>query len=309
MKRYIVDRFMYSVVTFFVIMALTFLSMKLIPGEPFRNASKLSPEQLQIIKEHYGLDDPIPVQFLRYLWHFIHGDMGTSFQFVGQKVTEIIGNRIGPSAILGAEALVFGVIVGLILGIVAALKHNTFWDYGSMIIAVLGLSIPGFIFAGALQYIFGVQLRWLPVAYWKGFSYTILPAFSLSMVVIATIARFMRTEMLEVLKQDYILTARAKGLSNWSVIVNHSIRNALIPVITIVGPLAIALMTGILVIEKIFSIPGLGAQFVLSITTKDYPMIMGVTLFYSGLFIVTVFIVDILYGVIDPRIRLGGWDR
>lgn len=309
MKRYIADRLMYSVVTFFVIMALTFLSMKLIPGEPFQNASKLSPEQLQIIKEHYGLDDPIPVQFLRYIWHFFHGDMGTSFQFVGQKVTEIIANRIGPSAILGAEALVFGVIVGLILGIVAALKHNTFWDYGSMIIAVLGLSIPGFIFAGALQYIFGVQLSWLPVAYWKGFSYTILPAFSLSMVVIATIARFMRTEMLEVLKQDYILMARAKGMSNWSVIVNHSIRNALIPVITIVGPLAIALMTGILVIEKIFSIPGLGAQFVLSITTKDYPMIMGVTLFYSGLFIVTVFIVDILYGVIDPRIRLGGWDH
>jgi oligopeptide transport system permease protein len=175
-----------------------------------------------------------------------------------------------------------------------------------MVISVIGISVPNFVFAGLLQYWVGVRLQWLPVAFWEGFEYSILPTISLSVFVIATIARFMRTEMLEVLGQDYIVTARAKGLNGFSIIIKHSLRNAAIPIVTILGPMTVSLLTGTLVIEKIFSVPGLGEQFVKSIMTNDFPVIMGVTLFYSILFIGIVLIVDILYGIIDPRIRLSG---
>lgn len=308
MFRYIVKRIIYAIITLFAVMTLTFISMKLLPGTPFKNQAKLSPEQLKIIMDKYGLNDPIPVQYIHYLNNFIHGDLGISFQFQGQTVNDIIGGRIGPSATIGGEAMVIGIIIGLILGIIAALKHNTFWDYGSMIIAVLGISIPSFIFAGALQYIVGVKLQWLPVAYWGDWKTHVMPVFSLMVAVVATIARYMRTEMLEVLGQDYMTTAKAKGLSQATVIFKHAVRNALIPVITVVGPMAVGIMTGILVIENIFAIPGLGDQFVKSVTTQDYPVIMGTTILYAGLFIIVVLIVDILYGVIDPRIRLAGGD-
>lgn len=309
MGRYIVQRFIYMFITLFVIMTLTFISMKLLPGTPFKNQQQLTPEQLALLNAKYGLDQPIPVQYLHYLSNFVRGDLGLSFQFRGIGVTNVIGTRIGPSAELGLEAMIFGLLVGLLLGIIAALKHNTVLDYGTMVVAVLGISIPSFIFAGALQYIFGVKLEWLPVAYWEGWQNHIMPAFSLSVSVVATIARFMRTEMLEVLGQDYITTAKAKGLSSLAVIVKHSIRNAMIPIITIVGPMTVAIMTGVLVIEHIFAVPGLGDQFVQSILTKDYPVIMGITIFFATLFIVIVLIVDILYGIIDPRIRLAGGDR
>lgn len=175
-----------------------------------------------------------------------------------------------------------------------------------MVVAVLGLSIPNFVLAGLLQYWVGVRLQWLPVAFWEGFEYSILPTIALSAFVVATMARFMRTEMLDVLGNEYITTARAKGISEFLVVWKHGLRNAMIPIITILGPLTVALMTGTLVVEKIFSVPGLGEQFVKSILTNDYPVIMGVTLFYSFLFIVVILIVDLLYGVIDPRIRLSG---
>lgn len=309
MVRYIITRLGYMAVTLFVVMTFTFLSMKVLPGTPFQNQAKLTDEQLQVIKEHYGLDEPIPIQFVHYLGNFFQGDLGTSFQFKGQEVMDIMVNRLGPSATLAVEALMFGIFIGLLLGLIAAIKHNSFLDYGSMVVAVLGLSIPSFVFAAALQYLVGVKWGILPVAYWESWQSHIMPAFSLSVLVIGTIARFMRTEMLEVLGQDYITTAKSKGLTKGAVIFKHSVRNALIPVVTIIGPLVVGLMTGSLVIEKIFAIPGIGQQFVLAITTHDYPMIMGVTLLYAGLFIVTMFIIDILYVIIDPRIQLAEGEK
>lgn len=278
--------------------------MQTLPGSPF-NDERLSESQKERLNERYGLDEPIALQYVTYMKNILKGDFGISFQYDGRTVTDIIGERIGASAVLGAQSLIVGSIIGIILGIIAALRHNTAIDYGAMIISVIGLSVPNFVFAGLLQFWVGVRLQWLPVAFWEGFEYSILPTISLSVFVIATIARFMRTEMLDVLGQDYIVTARAKGLNSLTIVMKHSLRNAAIPIITILGPMAVSLMTGTLVIEKIFSVPGLGDQFVKSIMTNDFPVIMGVTLFYSILFIGIVLIVDILYGFIDPRIRLS----
>lgn len=303
--KYIFSRLGYMLVTFFVIATFTFFLMQTLPGSPF-NDERLSESQKERLNERYGLDEPVPLQYITYMKNIFKGDFGVSFQYDGRSVSNIIGERIGASAVLGTQSLIVGTILGIILGIIAALRHNTSIDYGAMVISVIGISVPNFVFAGLLQYWVGVRLQWLPVAFWEGFEYSILPTISLSVFVIATIARFMRTEMLEVLGQDYIVTARAKGLNGFSIIIRHSLRNAAIPIVTILGPMTVSLLTGTLVIEKIFSVPGLGEQFVKSIMTNDFPVIMGVTLFYSILFIGIVLIVDILYGIIDPRIRLSG---
>ncbi|WP_312474214.1 oligopeptide ABC transporter permease [Neobacillus sp.] len=305
MGKYIFSRLGYMLVTFFVIATFTFFLMQTLPGSPF-NDERLSESQKERLNERYGLDEPVPLQYITYMKNIFKGDFGVSFQYDGRSVSNIIGERIGASAVLGTQSLIVGTILGIILGIIAALRHNTSIDYGAMVISVIGISVPNFVFAGLLQYWVGVRLQWLPVAFWEGFEYSILPTISLSVFVIATIARFMRTEMLEVLGQDYIVTARAKGLNGFSIIIRHSLRNAAIPIVTILGPMTVSLLTGTLVIEKIFSVPGLGEQFVKSIMTNDFPVIMGVTLFYSILFIGIVLIVDILYGIIDPRIRLSG---
>ncbi|CAG9612869.1 Dipeptide transport system permease protein DppB [Bacillus rhizoplanae] len=306
MGRYTLQRFAYMVITLFLITTLTFFLMKLLPGSPLKNQEKLSPAQREIILEKYGLNDPLPVQYARYMENLVKGDLGVSFQYDNRPVTDMIVGRIGPSAQLGFQAIVLGTLVGLLLGIVAALRTNTWADYGATFISVLGMSVPGFVFAALLQYYVAVQAEWLPVAFWKGFEYTILPTIALSVGVTATIARFARTELIEVMQADYILTAKAKGLSKGVIIVKHALRNALIPIITILGPMVANLMTGTLVIEQVFAIPGLGEQFVKSIQLNDYTVIMGTTLFYSAIFIFVIFIVDILYGVVDPRIRLTG---
>lgn len=305
-KNYFVQRVFYMILTFFLIMTITFITMKLLPGSPFKNQDKLTAQQLEVLQDHYRLNDPIPIQFYHYVVDFFKGDLGMSFQFKNQGVTEIIADKIQPSFILGMEALLIGIAVGLLLGIFSGIKHHTFWDYGTTTLSVIGISVPSFVFAGFMQYFFAVKLGWLPVAYWGDWTHHVMPAIALSLVVTSTIARYIRMEMLEVLNQDYIKTAKAKGLSNSTIIVKHALKNTLIPVITMLGPLTISILTGSLVIEKIFSIPGIGEQFVVSITTNDYPMIMGLTLLYSALFIGIVFVVDLLYGLVDPRIKLGG---
>ncbi|MGG0185687.1 peptide ABC transporter permease [Bacillus sp. AFS018417] len=306
MGRYTLQRFAYMIITLFLITTLTFFLMKLLPGSPLKNQEKLSPAQREIILEEYGLNDPLPVQYVHYMKNLVQGDLGVSFQYDNRPVTDMVVSRIGPSAQLGFQAIVLGTFMGLLLGIVAALRTNTWADYGATFISVLGMSVPGFVFAALLQYYVAVQAGWLPVAFWKGFEYTILPTIALSVGVTATIARFARTELIEVMQADYILTAKAKGLSKGVIIVKHALRNALIPIITILGPMVANLMTGTLVIEQVFAIPGLGEQFVKSITLNDYTVIMGTTLFYSAVFIFVIFIVDILYGIVDPRIRLAG---
>lgn len=304
MNTYILKRLAYMLVTIFIIITFTFFLMHLLPGTPFNNAEKLSDKQLKILNAKYGLDQPVALQYLRYLGNLLQGDLGMSFKYPGRTVDDMIISRIGPSALIGLQAMIFGTIIGLLLGIIAALRHNTILDYGSVTLAVLGMSIPSFVFAALLQYYVGVKLGWLPPALWESYKYTLLPSFALSVGVIATVSRFIRTEMLEVLGHDYITTARAKGLSESRVISKHVLRNALIPVVTMLGPIGVGIMTGTLVIEKIFAVPGLGEQFTLSILVNDYSVIMGITIFYSALFIFVVFIVDILYGILDPRINL-----
>ncbi len=306
MAKYLTQRIIYMIITLFLIASFTFFLMKLMPGTPFTNQEKMSEQQLIIVKEKYGLNDPVPVQYAKYMLNLVQGDMGISFQFNNREVTDLILDRIGPSAYLGLQSMIVGTLLGVLLGIVAALKQNTIYDYGSTVLAVTGKSIPSFVFAGLLQYYVGVKLGWFPVAFWEGFEYTVLPTIALMMLPLSITARFMRTEMVEVLSSDYILLARAKGVTPFTIAFKHALRNALIPILTVLGPLAVGLMTGSLVIEKIFSIPGLGQQFVLSIQSNDYPVIMGTTLFFAALFIFIVFIVDILYGIVDPRIRLAG---
>lgn len=309
MGRYILGRIGFMLTTLFIIVTLTFLLMQLLPGTPYGNVDEMTDHQIELLDQKYGLDDPVAVQYVKYLGNLVKGDLGVSFKYGDRSVKDIIGERIGPSALIGMQGLVFGAIVGLVLGIVSALRHNTFLDYGSVIIAVLGMSIPSFVFAALMQYYIGVKLKWLPPALWEGYINTIMPSLALSVIVLATVARFIRTEMLEVLGQDYVLTARAKGISRQKVIVKHVIRNALIPVLTMLAPLVVSLLTGTLVIEKIFAVPGIGEQFTMSIMLNDYSVIMGITIFYSALFIFVIFIVDLLYGVLDPRIRLDGGER
>ena len=305
MGRYIITRCIYMLTALFVIISLTFLLMQLLPGTPFSGVEELTEQQIAQLNQKYGLDQPVPIQYFKYLANLLQGDLGESFKYQGREVTTIIAERIGPSALIGTQGLIFGTVVGLFLGIVSAVKHNSVLDYGAVFLAVLGMSVPSFVFAALLQYYIGVRLGWLPPALWEGYPNTILPSISLSVLVMATVARYIRTEMLEVLGQDYVLTAEAKGLKGSTVLFRHVVRNALIPVLTMLAPLAVGIITGTLVIEKIFAVPGIGEQFTSSILINDYSVIMGITIFYSAIFIVTIFLVDLLYGVLDPRIRLS----
>jgi len=306
MRRYIAARVVYLLLTLFIITTATFFLMKHLPGTPFdeEKLGMLSPEQRQLIYANYGLDKPVFIQYARYLGHVVQGDLGTSFFYTGQQVKDIIANRIFPSALIGLQAILIGTALGLILGAVAAYRHNSVWDYTAMIVSVLGVSVPNFVLAALLQYYVGLKWGILPVAFWESYDSSILPSIALSVGVIAIIARFVRTEMLEVLQQDYIVTAKAKGLAEMAILIRHALRNSLIPVITILGPIVVNLLTGSLVIENIFGIPGIGSLFVDSIKMNDYSTIMGVTIFYSAFYVFVMLVVDVLYSLIDPRIRL-----
>lgn len=296
------------VITLFIIATATFFLMKQMPGSPFdeEKLSTLSDEQRLEFYARYGLDKPVSQQYFLYMKTLFQGDLGESYYFKGQDVSSLIIGRIGPSALLGVQAVILGFTIGIILGIIAAFRHNTMWDFSTMLVAVLGVSIPNFVFAALLQYYVGLKLGLLPVAFWESYSSSIMPTITLSLMVIALIARFTRNEMLEVLQQDYMLTAKAKGVSQFKVIYKHGIRNVLIPLVTILGPIVVSLLTGSLVIENIFSVPGIGSLFVDSIKVNDYTTIMGLTLFYSAFFVLTMLIIDLLYGIIDPRIRISG---
>lgn len=305
MLKYVLKRLGYMVLSLFIIITITFFLMKLMPGSPF-NDQKLNDEQKQILNEKYGLNDPVAVQYGHYLKNVVTGDFGNSFQYNNQPVWDLVKHRLVPSMEMGLSAMVIGIVLGLFLGVVAAVRQNTWVDYTATIISVIAVSVPSFVLAVLLQYAFSVRLNWFPVAGWEGISTAVLPSLALSATVLATVARYIRAEMIEVLSSDYILMARAKGNSTMRVLFGHALRNALIPVITIIVPMLAGILTGTLTIENIFGVPGLGDQFVRSITTNDFPVIMATTILFSTLFIVSIFIVDILYGVIDPRIRVQG---
>ena len=305
MTKYVLKRLCYMFVSLFIVITITFFLMKLMPGSPF-NDTKLNAQQKEILNEKYGLNDPVALQYVNYLKNVVTGDFGNSFQYHNMPVWDLGKPRLIPSMEMGITAMVIGVVLGLVLGVAAATKQNTWVDYTTTIISVIAVSVPSFVLAVLLQYVFAVKLEWFPVAGWEGFSTAILPSLALSATVLATVARYIRAEMIEVLSSDYILLARAKGNSTLKVLFGHALRNALIPIITIIVPMLAGILTGTLTIENIFGVPGLGDQFVRSITTNDFSVIMATTILFSTLFIVSIFIVDILYGVIDPRIRVQG---
>ena len=307
--KYVLKRVFFMIITLWLIATITFFLMQFLPGTPYTNAEKLSPETIEMLNKQVGLDKPVIVQYGIYLSNLIQGDFGISFQFKNQPVAHLLAGRIGPSLQLGLQAIIFGTVLGTILGTISAMKQNTWADTSSTLVAILGRSIPNFVFAVLLQYIFAIKLQVLPIAKWDGFVYTILPTIALAMSPLADSARFIRTEMVEVLHSDYVELAKAKGLSRWEIAFKHGLRNSLIPLMTLLGPLAVALMTGSLVVENIFAIPGIGEQFVKSITTNDYPTIMAVTILYSFMLIFVILIVDLLYGLVDPRIRVSEGSR
>jgi oligopeptide transport system permease protein len=305
MIRYVARRLVYMVAALFIIVSVTFFISKAVPGTPFADP-KLSPQVREQLFEKYGLDEPLYVQYAKYMANVAQGDLGNSYYFEGRPVSQMILQRLPVSAFIGVQAVIFGLVVGLVLGIVAALWHNTVWDTLAVVVAILGVSVPSFVLGPILQYWLGLKLGWFPIAFFESWIYSVLPSLALSVFVISTVARFMRTEMLEVMGQDYITLAKAKGISGLGVILKHVLRNAMIPLVTVMAPLTIYIITGSLVIEQIFAVPGIGEQFVQSILVNDYAMILGTTIFFSVLFILALLIQDIMYGIIDPRIRVAG---
>ena len=284
--------------------------LEFMPGSPF-NDEKLTADQVALLNAKYGLDKPILIRFLNYVKNMLTGDFGVSYTISkNTPISTLLQTRLPISIRIGGQAVLLGTIVGLILGIIAALKHNTIWDTLTTIISVLGVSLPSYVFALALSYSLGFKLTLFPLLYSADtpFKSSVLPTIALCMFTIATIARFTRTEMIDVLGSDYILLAESKGISGVQLIVKHQLRNALIPIITVLAPLIVGLMTGSLVIEKIFSIPGIGSLLVTAIQSNDYNVIVAIAFIYSAMYIGIMLVVDILYGVIDPRIRLAKGD-
>ncbi len=279
--------------------------MKAAPGGPFASERRLPPAIEEQMNEAYGLNDPIIVQYVDYLVNALTFDFGPSFKYEGQEVMDIILRGFPYSLILGLEAIFIALGIGVLLGVFAALKHNKFGDYTAMVIAVLGISVPSFIMATILQFIFASKLEWFSIARMESFSDTILPALALATTPLAFIARLMRSSMLDVLHSDYIKTAKAKGMSQRIVTYKHGLRNAMLPVVSYIGPLVAGILTGSFIIEQIFGIPGLGKEFVTSITNRDYTVIMGTTVFYSVILLFSILIVDLIYGLIDPRIKVA----
>ncbi|TYP56183.1 ABC transporter permease [Thermosediminibacter litoriperuensis] len=304
MGRYILNRLFVSLITAWVLVTLVFFLIRLLPGDPFLS-EKVTPEIKANMMKYYGLDKPIHIQYATFLGNLLKGDFGYSLRYKNRTVNEVINQAFPYSADLGIRAVIFAAIAGVTLGIIAALNRNRSWDYLSMFIAIVGVSVPSFVIGPLLQYVFATKLKLLPVSQWKGFAYTIMPTFALSLHSLALMARLMRASMLDVVNQDYIKTAKAKGLSPFQIIWKHQIRNAILPVVTVLGPVTATLLTGTFVVEQIFAIPGLGKFYILGIQNLDYSLVLGMTTFYGLFLIAANFVVDIIYGLVDPRIRLA----
>lgn len=307
MKKYILKRILTSLFTLLAILLVLFILMKLMPGSPF-NDEKLTDDMRAALYAKYGLDQPVIVQFFKYVGGMLQGDLGVSYNISkNTPISQLIQTRLPISIQIGGMAVLLGAVVGLILGIIAALKRDTIWDTLATIISVIGVSVPSYVFALALSYSFGFRLQWFPMLFTVNdiTGSSVLPSVSLSMFTMASIARFTRSEMLEVLDSDYMLLAESKGISGPALIFRHALRNALIPIITVLAPLIVDLMTGSLVVEKIFAIPGVGSLLVNAIQSNDYNVVISLSFIYSAMYIGIMLVVDILYGVIDPRIRLS----
>lgn len=304
MARYFVKRLLMAILTLWLILTATFIMMKSIPGDPFANEKMILPEIRANMEAKYGLDKPLFEQYITYMNNLLHGDFGISFKYKGRSVNEIIATGFPVSAALGLSACAVGLALGIIFGILAAVKRGKWPDYLVIIISILGVSVPAFVFGSLFQYVFAVKLKWFPVAGWGTFAAFVLPTLALGLRMIAYIARMMRTSMLDVMSQDYIKTAKAKGLSGMSIIWKHAFRNAVMPIITVSGSMIASTMVGSFVMENIFNIPGMGKYLVNAVKDSDYTMIMGMTAFYAIIMIVTMFLVDVVYMLVDPRVKM-----
>jgi len=302
-SRYIVKRILLALLSLFAIITITFFLMNLMPGDPFMS-EKATEENRQLLIAKYGLDQPVYVQYGRYLSNLVKGDMGTSYVLQkGRAVNDIISESFRVSMGLGLRALAVAIVVGIILGCISGLCKDRLPDNIIRILSSLGISMPGYVVASALMIIFAVNLGILPVSYNKPGGF-VMPIITLALYPTSYLIRLTRASILEVMNQDYLRTERAKGMSEAVVVFIHALKNSLIPVITYLGPLTAHILTGGFVAESVFNVPGLGRYFVSSISSRDYTMIMGVTIFYSSLIVIMNLVCDILYKVVDPRITL-----
>ena len=307
MFKYITKRVVISFLTLLAILLVLFLMLELMPGSPF-NDEKLTSSQLALLNAKYGLSDPVLVRFFRYVANMFQGDFGVSYVINKNKaVSALISGPLSLSIRIGAMAMVVGSILGLILGVAAALNHNTWVDTLCSFISIIGVSVPSYVFALVLMYYVGFKLSWTPILYSakNTGSSMILPVLALSMFPLANVSRFTRSELIDVLGSDYIQLVKAKGVKQTGLILNHALRNALIPIVTIMGPLLVNLLTGSMVVEKVFGIPGIGMLMVQAIQNNDYNVVIACAFIYSALYIFVMLVVDILYGFIDPRIRVA----
>jgi len=303
MRRYLVGRLLWVIPVLFAVTLITFVLMHAVPGGPWDQAKRLPAGVVARLNQIYGLDRPLYEQYLKWVGGILHGDFGPSYQFQDRTVNDIISDGIWTTIQLGVMAFILAVGVGIPLGITAALGHNRGPDYAATAVSVIGIATPSFVLAFMLILIFAVGLGWLPVSGWKGPANWVLPTIALAGFPIAVIARYTRASMLEVTRKDYIRTAHSKGVSDQAVVTRHMIRNALIPVITILGPILAFLITGSFIIETIFAIPGVGKYYLTSISNRDYPLLMAMTIIYAFAVVILNLVVDVLYAYIDPRIR------
>jgi oligopeptide transport system permease protein len=303
--RAILVKIGYTLLSLFILASATFFLMKAIPGDPFQSEKAIPPAIKKNIEARYGFDQPIMTQYVKYMNNLLHFDLGVSMKRQYWTVERIIKDSVGYSARLGGLAVLFSTAVGVGLGLIAALKHRKLLDHLTMLVAVIGISVPSFVLATLLQYVFSVKLRIFDVAGLNDPLDYVLPVLALSALPVAFIARLTRSTMLEALHADYIRTAKAKGLSGAVIMVKHALRNSILPVVTYLGPLTANIITGSVVIEQIFGVPGLGKYFVQSVTNRDYTLIMGIALFYGILLMVARLLTDVAYVLIDPRIKLS----
>jgi oligopeptide transport system permease protein len=300
---YITRRILWIIPVLFAVSVITFILMHSVPGGPWDREKRLPAATEARLNAQYGLDQPLPVQYVTWAADFITGDLGPSYRYQDRRVNDIVADGLPVTVHLGLMAFFLAVLVGIPLGIFAALGHNRWPDYLSTSVSIIGISTPSFVLGILMTVFFAVQLRWFPTGGWKGPEYWVLPTVALAGFPIAVIARYTRASMLEVTRKDYIRTAHSKGIRNDSVVSRHMIRNALIPVVTILGPTLAFLVTGSFIIERIFNIPGVGRFYIDSIATRDYSLLMAMTMLYAFAVAFLNVVVDVLYAYIDPRIR------
>ena len=303
MISYLIRRILWIIPVLFTVSVITFILMHSVPGGPWDRDKALPDAVVARLNAEYGLDRPLPEQYLTWAGGFIQGDLGPSYRYVDRRVNDIVGDGLPTTIQLGVMAFLLSVVIGIPLGIFAALGHNRWPDYLSTSISIIGISTPSFVLAILLVVFFAVQLGWFPTGRWEGPNYWVLPTVALAGFPIAVIARYTRASMLEVTRKDYIRTAQSKGLRDGAVVSRHMIRNALIPVVTILGPTLAFLVTGSFIVERIFSIPGVGQFYLTSIATRDYSLLMAMTVLYAFAVAFLNVVVDVLYAYIDPRIR------